>query len=189
MSEELLQMILDEAKEKMTESVAHARREFGTVRTGRASSSIVERLTVEAYGVEMPMQELASFSVPEARQLLITPHDQGNVEAIERCLNQADLGLTPSTDGRTIRLIFPELTQERRQDLVRMVNGMAEEGKTRLRGIRRNSRKDLDDLASNGGVSEDNIQWLSSQLDDLTHVNESEIEKSRSAKEEELLYV
>ena len=189
MSEELLQMILDEAKEKMTESVAHARREFGTVRTGRASSSIVERLTVEAYGVEMPMQELASFSVPEARQLLITPQDQGNVEAIERCLNQADLGLTPSTDGRTIRLIFPELTQERRQDLVRMVNGMAEEGKTRLRGIRRNSRKDLDDLASNGGVSEDNIQWLSSQLDDLTHVNESEIEKSRSAKEEELLDV
>ena len=108
---------------------------------------------------------------------------------IERCLNKADLGLTPSTDGRTIRLVFPELTQERRQDLVRMVNGMAEEGKNRLRGIRRNSRKDLDDLASNGGVSEDNVKWLSSQLDDLIHSNEGEIERSRSSKEEELLDV
>lgn len=189
MSEDLLQVILDETKEKMLEAVNHTRRDFATVRTGRASSSLVERIAVEAYGSEMPMQELATFSVPEARQLLITPHDQGNVAAIERVLNQADLGLTPSSDGRTIRLVFPELTEERRRDLVRMVNGMAEDGKNRLRGVRRNARKDLDDLASGAGVSEDNIKWLSSQLDDLTHQNEIEIEKSRSAKEKELLDV
>ena len=148
MTDDLLKMIVDDTAENMTDAVAHSRREFATVRTGRASSSLVERLTVEAYGVEMRMQELASFSVPEARQLLITPHDPANVPIIERTINQADLGLAPSTDGRTVRLVFPELTEERRRDLVRMVNGMAEEGKNRLRGLRRHARKDLDDLAS-----------------------------------------
>ena len=107
MSDDLLKIIVDDTGDKMTDAVAHSRREFATVRTGRASSSLVERLIVQAYGVDMKMQELASFSVPEARQLLITPHDPANVPAIERAINQSDLGLTPSSDGRTIRLAFP----------------------------------------------------------------------------------
>ncbi len=185
----MIQMVLDEAGERMADAVAHARREFSTIRTGRASSSLVERITVEAYGVEMRMQELASFAVPEARQLLISPHDPANVPAIERAITRAELGLAPSSDGRTVRLVFPELTEERRRDLVRMVNGMAEEGKTRLRGLRRSARKDLDDVESSGGVSEDDIKHAAGQLDDLIHVYESEIDEARTAKEDELLEV
>tara|TARA_Y100001960_G_C14306688_1_gene648731 strand:+ start:34 stop:603 length:570 start_codon:yes stop_codon:yes gene_type:complete len=189
MSDDLLQIILDEVSEKMNEAVSHSRREFATVRTGRASPSLLERISVEAYGVEMQMQELATFSVPEARQLLITLHDPTNIPAVEKAINQADIGLTPSTDGRTVRLIFPELTEERRRDLVRLVNGMAEESKNRLRGLRRNARKDLDDLSGSSGVSEDDIKWVADQLDDLIHKHEAEIEVARLAKEEELLEV
>jgi ribosome recycling factor len=188
-TDDLLKMIVDDTAEKMTAAVAHSRREFATVRTGRASSSLVERLTVEAYGVEMRMQELASFSVPEARQLLITPHDPANVPVIERAINQADLGLAPSTDGRTVRLVFPELTEERRRDLVRMVNGMAEEGKNQLRGLRRHARKDLDDVAEGGGVSKDDVKWVADQIDELIHKHEAKVEQARSAKEDELLEV
>ena len=183
----MIMMVLEGATEKMADAVAHTRREFSTVRTGRASSGLFERLTVNAYGVDMRMQELASFSIPEARQLLITPHDPSNVPAIERAIVQADLGLTPGNDGRSVRLSFPMLTEERRRDLVRMVNGMAEDARNRMRGLRRHARKDLDDLE--GSVSEDDIKWASSQLDELIHGFESEIDKARSAKEDELLEV
>ena len=114
----MIQMVLDEADSAMSDAVTHARREFSTIRTGRASSSLVEKITVEAYGVEMRMQELASFSIPEPRQLLVTPHDPANVPAVEKAIVQADLGLTPGNDGRSVRLTFPELTEERRRDLV-----------------------------------------------------------------------
>ncbi len=189
MSDEMIQMVLEEAEERMTEAVAHSKKEFSTIRTGRASSSIVERISVDAYGVEMKLQELASFSVPEARQLLITPHDPGNVVAIEKAITKAELGLTPSNDGHSIRLSFPELTQERRHELVRMVNSMAEEGKNRLRGQRRNGRKDLDDISGSGGVSEDDIKHASDRLDELIHKHEAVIDQARASKESELLEV
>ena len=181
----MIQMVLDEASSDMLEAVTHARREFSTVRTGRASSSIVEKVTVVAYGVEMRMQELASFSIPEPRQLLVTPHDPANVPAIEKAIVQADLGLTPGNDGRSVRLSFPELTEERRRDLVRMVKGMAEEGKNRMRGLRRGGRKDLDDLE--GSVSEDDLKWAGKRLDDMIHDFEAEIDKACQSKEDELL--
>ncbi|MDE0893898.1 MAG: ribosome-recycling factor [Actinomycetota bacterium] len=187
MSDEMIQMVLDEASSAMSEAVTHVRREFSTVRTGRASSSLVEKLMVQAYGVDMRLQELASFSIPEARQLLVTPHDPANVPAIEKAIMVADLGLTPGNDGRSIRLSFPELTEERRLDLVRMVNGMAEDGRNRMRGLRRHARKDLDDLE--GSVSEDDVKWAGSRLDELIHGFEAEIDKARSAKEDELLEV
>ena len=185
----MVQLVLEEAAEQMADAVIHTRREFSTIRTGRASSSMVDNLQVTAYGVEMRMQELATFSVPEPRQLLITPHDPANVAAVERAVVNADLGLAPSNDGRTIRLSFPELTEERRQDMVRMINRMAEDGKNHLRGIRRHARKDLDDIEKEGHVSEDDIRHAGSQLDDLTHRNESEINEARTAKEDELLEV
>lgn len=183
----MIQMVLDEAAAGMSDAVVHAKREFSTVRTGRASSSIVEKIAVEAYGVEMRMQELASFSIPESRQLLVTPHDPTNVPAIEKAIVRADLGLTPGNDGRSVRLTFPELTEERRRDLVRMVNGMAEDGKNRMRGLRRQARKDLDDLE--GSVSEDDLKWASGELDGMIHQHEAEIEAARQAKEDELLEV
>ncbi|MDH4169026.1 MAG: ribosome recycling factor [Acidimicrobiia bacterium] len=189
MSEEMIQMIVDDAGEKMVGAVAHARKEFSGVRTGRANSSLVEKMKVEAYGVEMTMQELASFSVPEARQLLITAHDPQNVTAIERAIQHSDLGLSPSNDGKVIRLVFPPLTEERRRDLVRVVNNMAEEAKNRVRGVRRAARKDLDDVEADGGVSQDDVRAAEEVLDKLTHTHEAAIEAARDAKETELLEV
>jgi len=113
---EMVDLVIEDTASKMDGAVTHTRREMATIRTGRASSAFVEKLQVEAYGVQMTLQELATFSVPEARQLVITPHDAGNVEPIERAIRNSDLGLSPSNDGRTLRLSFPQLTEERRKD-------------------------------------------------------------------------
>lgn len=189
MSMEMIEMVLEEAAEKMDGVVSHARKEFSTVRTGRASSALFEHLPVEAYGVTMSMQELASFAVPEARQLLITPHDAANLDAIERAIQNAQLGLTPSNDGRMIRLSFPPLTEERRRELARMVGSMAEDAKNRLRGVRRAARKDLEDVEKEGGVSSDDIAWAEERLDGLTREHEHLVDEAHSQKEEELLEV
>lgn len=185
----MITLILDDAAEKMEAAVSHARQEFSSVRTGRASSALVERLPVEAYGSEMRMLELASFSVPEARLLVITPHDAANMDTIERAIRNSQLGLNPSNDGRVIRLAFPTLTEERRKDLVRVVGGMAEESKNRLRGVRRTSRKELDDLENEGGISKDEIKVAADQLDLLTKSCEAEIDSAQETKEQELLEV
>ncbi len=189
MSEELLELVLEEASEKMDGAVGHARRDFSTVRTGRASSALFEKLTIEAYGVEMRLQEVASFAVPEARQLIVTPHDMANLEAIERSIINANMGLTPSNDGRIIRLSFPALTEERRRDLVKVVGGMAEEAKQRVNGVRRSARKELDDLTDDGGVSSDDIQRAEDQLDTLKDEFIGMIDAAQAQKEEELLEV
>lgn len=183
---EMIELVIDDAKTKMDGAVVHARREMATIRTGRASSSFVEKLQVEAYGVPMTLQELATFAVPEARQLVITPHDAANTEAIERAIRNSDLGLNPASDGRTLRLSFPPLTEERRKDLVKLVNGMAEDGKGKIRGFRRSARKDLEDV---DGVGEDDIERAEKSLDDLTKASEAALDEARDAKEKELLEV
>ena len=183
---EMIDLVIDDASSKMDGAVAHARKEMATIRTGRASSSFVEKLQVEAYGVPMTLQALATFAVPEARQLVITPHDAANTEAIERAIRNSDLGLNPASDGRTLRLSFPPLTAERRKELVKVVNAMAEDGKGKIRGFRRSSRKDLDDV---DGVGEDEIKGAESKLDDLTKAHEGAIDEARDAKEKELLEV
>ena len=189
MSNEMVEIVIEDAAEKMDGAVAHARREFSTVRTGRASSAIFEHLPVEAYGVTMSLQELASFAVPEARQLLITPHDAANIDPIDRAIQNAQLGLTPSNDGRVIRLSFPQLTEERRRELARIVGGMAEDSKNHIRGLRRTARKDLEDVEKEGGVSSDDIAWAEERLDVSTHEHEAEIDKAHKKKEEELFEV
>lgn len=186
---EMTDLVLEDANEKMEGAVAHARREMATIRTGRASSAFVEKLNVEAYGVMMTLQELATFSVPEARQLIITPHDAANVEAVERAIRNSDLGLSPSSDGRTLRLSFPPLTEERRKDLVRVVNGMCEDAKGKIRGFRRAARKDLEDLQKDGGVGEDEIERAEKALDDATRQHEAAAEEARESKEKDLLEV
>ena len=183
---EMIELVIDDAQLKMEGAVTHSRREMATIRTGRASSSFVEKLQVEAYGVPMTLQELATFAVPEARQLVITPHDAANTEAIERAIRNSDLGISPSSDGRTLRLAFPPLTEERRKDLVKVVNGMAEDGKGKIRGFRRSARKDLEDI---DGVGEDLIERAEKSLDDLTKANEAALDNARDAKEKELLEV
>lgn len=189
MSEEMVELILDDSTSKMNGVVGHAKREFATIRTGRASSSFVEKLHVNAYGVDMTLQELATFSVPEARQLVITPHDAANVEAIEKALRTSDLGLSPSNDGRVLRLAFPPLTEERRKELVKVVNNMAEDAKGTIRGLRRAARKDLEDTEKDGGVSSDDIERAEKALDEQTKAHEEQIDSARESKEKDLLEV
>ncbi len=189
MSDELIELVMDDSKDRMSKAVAHARNEFSGVRSGRAAPQLVERLTVEAYGVDMRMLELASISVPEARQLLIAPHDPVNLEAIERSIRNSDLGLSPTNDGRTVRLNFPPLTEERRRDLVRVVKQMAEDGKISIRNIRREARKDLEAAEKDGDMSSDDLKRAEDQLDKMTQLSEAEIEEAFQQKEEELLEV
>lgn len=186
---ELADLVLEDAREKMDKAVAHARSEFASVRTGRASSSFVEKLTVEAYGVEMKLQELASFAIPEVRQLIITPHDQTTLGAIEKAIRNADLGLAPSNDGRSIRLNFPPPTEQRRRELTKMVDKMAEEGKVAVRNVRRGGRKELDELKKNGDLTENDLARAEKDLDKLTHGHEAAIDTARAKKVEELLEV
>jgi ribosome recycling factor len=189
MSDEMVRMILDEATEKMAKSVQHAKQEFAGVRTGRANPGLVDKLTVDYYGTEVPMQQLAGFSVPEARQLLITPYDKGAMDAIERTIRESDLGLNPSNDGNAIRLIFPPLTEERRKELVKVVRHMAEEGKVALRNERRRARHDLDDLKKDGDIGDDDLQRAEKELDKLIHQYEAQIDDALQTKEAELLEV
>jgi ribosome recycling factor len=181
--------IIAASEERMRKAVSRSKHDFGTIRTGRAAPALVEKLPVTAYGQEMPLQQLAGFSVPEARQLIITPYDRGNVGAIERAIQHSDLGLNPSNDGNSIRLNFPPLTQERRKELVKVVRAMAEEGKVAIRGVRHKGRKDLDALEKNGEISSDDLNRATKELDRLTHAHESDIDKALQDKEQELLEV
>ena len=189
MSEELIEMVLADAGERMDEAVAAAKRDFSTVRTGRASSALLERVHVEAYGARMTMRELVSFAIPEASQLIVTPHDPGNITTIERAIQQAQLGLVPSNDGRIIRLSFPPLTEERRRELARLVGSMAEDSRNRVRGLRRQARKDLDGIEKEGGVSADAVARAGDQLDSITRAHERMIDEALASKEDELLEV
>jgi ribosome recycling factor len=186
-SGELAQVSLDEAAEKMAKAVSHARAEFSSIRTGRAAPALVEKIVVDYYGSEVPLQQLAGFQVPEARQLLINPYDKGAMGAIEKAIQQSDLGLNPSNDGVSIRLSFPPLTQERRKELVKVVHHMAEEGKVTLRNLRRDVRRELGGLEKEGELSADELARAEKELDRLTHAHEAEIDQALAAKEHELL--
>jgi len=186
-SGELVALVLDETADKMGRAVVHARTDFGSIRTGRAAPALVEKINVEYYGTDVPLQQLAGFSVPEARMLVITPYDKSSLAAIEKAIRQSDLGLNPSNDGVNIRLTFPPLTADRRRDLVRVVKGMAEEGRVAVRNLRRSGRHELEALEKDGELSEDDLQRAEKELDKLTHAQEAEIDQALELKERELL--
>lgn len=186
---ELIELVMDDASERMEKAINHARSEFSGVRSGRAAPQLVEKITVEAYGVDMKILELATVSVPEARQLMITPHDPTNLDSIERGIRNSDLGLAPSNDGRAIRLSFPPLTEERRKELVRVVKAMAEDGRIAIRNVRRDARKELEAAEKDGSLSEDDLARAEKDLDKLTQESEAAVDKALSEKEDELLEV
>jgi ribosome recycling factor len=183
----MVALVLDEATEKMAKAVGHARAEFAGVRTGRAAPQLIEKLPVDVYGAEVPLQQVANISVPEARMLVVSPYDKTSMAAIEKAIRNSDLGLNPSSDGQVIRLNFPPLTAERRKDLVKLVKHMAEEGKVAVRNVRRAARHDLDQLERDGDLSEDELQRAEKDLDKLTRAQEAEIESALQHKEQELL--
>jgi ribosome recycling factor len=187
MSDEMVSLVMSEAVEKMGKAVAHTRAEFSGIRTGRAAPALVEKIMVDYYGQNVPLQQLAGFTVPEGRMLIISPYDKGSMGAIEKAIQQSDLGLNPSNDGQVIRLSFPPLTQERRRDLVKLVKHMAEEGRVAIRNHRRAARHDLDALSKDHEITDDELQRGEKELDKVTHAQEAEIDKALEQKERELL--
>ena len=183
----LTELALMEAKEKMVKVLSHTHSDFATVRTGRASPALVEKLKVDYYGSEVPLQQLAGFNVPEARLLVIAPFDKNSIGAIEKAIQQSDLGINPSNDGVVIRLGFPALTEERRKDMVKMVRHKAEEGRIAVRNMRRAARHDMEGLEKGGEISSDDLDRAEKELERLTHEHVAEIDRLLAQKEQELL--
>ena len=181
--------ILLETVEKMGKAVTHTSVEFAGIRTGRATPALIEKLRVEYYGSEVPLQQLAGFSVPEARLLVVSPYDKGAMRAIERAIQNSNLGITPSNDGQVIRLVFPQLTSERRKELVRVVRHKAEEGRIAIRNLRRTARHELEALERDGEISSDELDRAEKELEKLTHDQVEEIDGMLARKEQELLEV
>lgn len=188
-TDDMISMVLEDMSERMAKAVEHARSEFAGVRTGRASPALVEKLPVNYYDTEVPLRQLAGFTVPEARTLVISPYDKSALGAVERAIQQSDLGLAPSNDGHVIRLSFPPLTEERRKELVRVVKAMAEEGRVSIRNLRRSGRHDLETLEKGGDISADELVRAEKRLDKLTHEHEAHIDTALEHKEQELLEV
>ena len=189
MSDDVLKDFLDEAKARMQKSVDATRAEFSTVRTGRASPHLLDRIEVDYYGATTPLRQLAQISATEARLLTITPYDKNSIKAIEKSILESDVGLTPSNDGQVIRLQIPELTEERRKDLVRVIHGVCEEGRVAVRNIRRDVMHDLRELKKEGEVGEDEERRAENELQKETDKATGEIDGLMKAKEEELLEV
>jgi ribosome recycling factor len=178
-----------ETMEKMEKAVEHTRSQFATVRTGRATPSLVDRITIEYYGTHVPLQQLASISVPEARQLLIKPHDRGSLEAIEKAIRESDLGVNPNNDGISIRISLPQLTEDRRKEYVKVARTMAEDGRIALRNLRRDARKSMEAEQKDGEVSEDELERAEKELDKVTSEHVDLVDEALSRKEHELLEV
>lgn len=186
---EMRDMVVEECHEKMRKAVAHLKDEFAGVRTGRASPALVEKIKVDYYGAEVPLQQLAGFGVPEPRVLVISPYDKGSIKAIEKAIQASDLGITPGNDGQVIRLVFPPLTEERRKELVRVVKQRAEEARVAVRNVRRQARHDLEALEKDGDLSRDELDRAEKELEAFTHKVVAEIDDLLHHKEQELLEV
>ena len=181
--------LINDAQTRMGKSVEHARNEFNTVRTGRASASLLDRVEVDYYGTPTPLKQLATISVPEARMLTIQPFDPSSIRNIEKAIQESDLGLTPSNDGKMIRLPIPQLTEERRKDLVKVVRNLAEEGRVAVREIRRDAMKHLKDLVDKGDVGADEEHRAEERVQKLTDEHTQKIEELLKRKEAEILEV
>ena len=175
---------VDEARDRMHKAVLHLQDEFAGIRTGRAAPALVEKLKVDAYGSEVQLQQLAGITVPEARVLAIAPYDKGTLKAIEKAIQASDLGVNPSNDGTVIRLTFPELTGDRRKELVKVVKKQAEEARVAVRNVRRHIRQDLERGAE---ISEDDVTRIEKDVEKLTHEIVAEIDTMVGHKEKELL--
>ncbi len=189
MDEDLTGLVVSEARDHMARAVEHTRAEFGTIRTGRASPALVEHVKVDYYGTETELRQIAGFSVPEARLLVVAPYDKGALGAIEKALQSSDLGITPSNDGAVIRLNFPVPTEQRRKELVKMVRHKAEEGKVSVRNVRRAARQDLESMQKDGDISTDQLKGVEKDLERCTQDQVAAIDKLLVHKEQELLEI
>ena len=181
--------ILLEAEEKMDKAVEVAKDDFATIRTGRASASMFQKISVDYYGTYTPLPQLASFQTPEARMVVITPYDKGAMNAIEKAIRDSDLGVNPTSDGVVIRVVIPQLTEERRKEFIKVAKQKAEDSKVTMRNIRRHAKDALDKVKKDGDAGEDDISRAEKQLDEMTKKHEVRVEELLKHKEAELLEV
>jgi len=186
---ELTDDLLEDAKGRMAKSVDSTRTEFSTVRTGRASPHLLDRVNVDYYGTSTPLKQLANIGAPEARLLVVTPYDKTSIKTIEKAIMESDLGLTPNNDGAVVRLAIPELTEERRKEMVRVVRGIAEDGRVAVRNVRRDVMHDLRELRNAGDAGRDDEHRAEEALQKLTDERVHEIDDLLKGKEQEILEV
>ena len=189
MSSELIDELLVDAGQRMTKSVEATKGEFGTVRTGRASPALLDRVNVDYYGAQTPLKQLAQISAPEARMLVVTPYDKTSIKAIEKAILESDIGLTPNNDGNLIRLGVPELTEERRKQLVKVVRQIAEEGRVAVRNVRRDVMHDLRELKEAGEAGSDDEHRAEVELQKVTDGRINDLDELLKHKEAEILEV
>jgi ribosome recycling factor len=185
----MIDALLEDARERMAKSVESTKAEFTTVRTGRASPALLDRIDVDYYGAMTPLSQLATISAPEARLLSVQPYDKSSIKAIEKAINESDVGLTPSNDGNVIRLVVPELTEERRRELVKVVRGLAEEGRVAIRNVRRDTMHHLRELKSEGEAGSDDEHRAEVELQKLTDGRIADVDAALKLKEEEILEI
>ena len=188
MSEQIDDILLD-AEDKMDKAIAVAREDFSTIRTGRATSAMFNKVMVDYYGTFTPVNQLASIQIPEARSVLITPYDKGSMAAIEKALRESDLGVNPNNDGAVIRVNLPQLTEERRKEYIKVAKHKAEDARVSVRNIRRHAKDALDKLQKDGEAGEDEVRRAEKHLDDVTHKHVEHIDEILKNKEAELLEV
>ena len=186
---ELIDELLADARERMAKSVEVTQGEFNSVRTGRASPSLLDRVSVDYYGTPTPLKQLATISAPEAQMLTVQPYDQSSIKAIEKSIRESDLGLNPSNDGKLIRLGIPALTEERRREMVKVIRHIAEEGRVKIRNVRRDVMHDLRELREAGDVGEDEERRAESELQKVTDAKIADLEAHLKGKEAEILEV
>lgn len=181
--------ILNEADSKMAKSVEATREDFAAIRAGRAHPSMFAKIVVDYYGSPTPLQQLASFTAPEARVILIQPYDQSAMKGIERAIRDSDLGVNPADDGKMIRCVFPELTEERRKEYIKIARGKAEDGRVAVRNLRRTAKQNLEKLEKDGEVGKDDVTGAEKRLDGVTKKHTEAIDEMLKAKESELIEV
>ncbi len=181
--------ILNEADAKMAKSVEATREEFAAIRAGRATPSMFNKILVDYYGSPTPLQQLASFTAPEARIIMIQPYDMGAMNAVEKAIRDSDLGVNPSNDGKTLRCVFPELTEDRRKEYIKLARSKAEDGRVAVRNLRRTAKQNLEKLEKDGEVGKDDVTGAEKKLDGVTKKHTDAIDEMLKNKEAELLEV
>lgn len=178
--------VLHEAEDKMKGAVSVNKEELASLRSGRASPTLLNRITVDYYGTQVPLNQIANLSVPEARLLVISPYDKNSISLIEKAILTSDLGITPNNDGSVIRLAFPQLTEERRKELVKVAHVRAEEGRVAIRNVRRHAKENLEKMKKDGELSEDEERGAEKDLQKITDKYVAEVDESLMRKEQEL---
>jgi ribosome recycling factor len=189
MAAEMIDELIEDARGRMTKSVESTTHEFSSVRTGRASPALLDRVLVDYYGAMTPLNQLATISAPEARLIAVQPYDKSSIKAIEKAINESDVGLNPSNDGNMVRLVVPELTEERRRELVKVVKNLAEEGRVAIRNVRRDVMHDLRELKEAGEAGSDDEHRGEVELQKLTDAKIADLDGVLKTKEEEILEV